>query len=46
MERFNLTKINKMEGRDQHQVKISNLSATLDNLDDDMDITELGKQLG
>jgi hypothetical protein len=39
MERFNLIKINKVDGRGvQHQVKSPNWFATLDNLDDDMDI--------
>jgi hypothetical protein len=38
MERFNLKKLNKAEGKEQYQVKISNRFIALENLDDDMDI--------
>jgi hypothetical protein len=38
MERFNLTKINKVESRGvQNQVKTPNWFATLDSLDDNLD---------
>jgi hypothetical protein len=37
-ERFNLKKANEIEGKEQHQVKISNRSAALENLDNDVDI--------
>jgi imidazoleglycerol phosphate dehydratase HisB len=38
IERFNLKKINMVEGKEQCQVKISNRFAALVNLDDDVDI--------
>jgi hypothetical protein len=37
MERFNLKKLNDVEVIGQHQVKISNWFAALENLDDDDD---------
>jgi hypothetical protein len=38
MERFNLKKLDKVEGREQYRVEISNRFAALENLDDDVDI--------
>jgi hypothetical protein len=35
MEKFNLKKLNYMEVKEQHKVKISNKFAALANLDDD-----------
>jgi hypothetical protein len=40
-----LKNLNEVEGKEQHHVKISNGFAALENLDADVDITELGKQL-
>jgi hypothetical protein len=37
-ERFSLNKLNKVEGTKWYRVKISNRTAALENLDDDMDI--------
>jgi hypothetical protein len=39
MERTNLIKLNKIEGTKRYRFKISNRTAALENLDDDMDIT-------
>jgi hypothetical protein len=33
MERFNVKKLNEVEGKEQYQVKISNRFAALENLD-------------
>jgi hypothetical protein len=33
MERFNLKKLNKVEGKEQYRVKISNRLASLENVD-------------
>jgi hypothetical protein len=38
MERFNLKKLNKLEGKEQYHAKISNRFASLENLDDEADI--------
>jgi hypothetical protein len=38
IERINLNKLNKIEGKEQCQVKISNRFSALENLDDDVDI--------
>jgi hypothetical protein len=38
MERFNLKKLDEVEGKEQHRVEISNRSAALENLDNDVDI--------
>jgi hypothetical protein len=38
MERFNLKKLNKVVGREQYRVEISNRFAALGNLDNDVDI--------
>jgi hypothetical protein len=39
MQRFNLKKLNKVEGKEEYQVKISNSSAALERLDVDVDIS-------
>jgi hypothetical protein len=39
MERFILKKLNKVEGKEQYQVKISSRFTPLENLDEDMDIS-------
>jgi hypothetical protein len=38
MERFNLKKLDEVEGKKQYRVKISNRFAALENLDNDVDI--------
>jgi hypothetical protein len=38
MESFNLKKLNKVESKEQYQVKIPNRVTALENLDDDVDI--------
>jgi hypothetical protein len=38
MERFNLKKLDKVEGKEQYRVEISNRFAALENLDGDVDI--------
>jgi hypothetical protein len=38
MERFNLKKVNKVEGKEQYHVEISNRFTALENLDNDVDI--------
>jgi flagellar biosynthesis/type III secretory pathway chaperone len=38
MEKFNLKKLNKLEGKEQYHAKISNRFASLENLDDEADI--------
>jgi hypothetical protein len=38
MERFNLKKLGKVEGKEQYRVEISNRFAALENLNDDVDI--------
>jgi hypothetical protein len=38
MERFNLKKLNQVEGKELYQVEISNRFATLENLDNDVEI--------
>jgi hypothetical protein len=38
MERFNLKKPNKVEGKEQYRIKILNRFTALENLDDDVDI--------
>jgi hypothetical protein len=38
MERFNLKKLDVVEGKKQYRVEISNRFAALENLDDDVDI--------
>jgi hypothetical protein len=38
MERFNLKKLNKAEGKEQHQVEISNRITALEILDDHVDV--------
>jgi hypothetical protein len=41
MERFNLKKLNDIEGEEQYEVKISNRFRALENLDDDTDINRV-----
>jgi hypothetical protein len=43
MHRFYLKKLNDAEVKEQYQVKISNRSAGLENLDDNVDKQGLGK---
>jgi hypothetical protein len=38
MDRFNLKQLNDVEVREHYQVEISNRSAALENLDDDVDV--------
>jgi hypothetical protein len=38
MERFNLKKLNEVEGKQQYRVEISNRFVTLENLDTEVDI--------
>jgi hypothetical protein len=38
MERFNLKKLNEIEGKEHYRVEISNMSATLENVDTEVDI--------
>jgi hypothetical protein len=38
MERFNLNKLNKVEGKEQYRVEISNRLSALENLDTEVDI--------
>jgi hypothetical protein len=38
MERFNLEKLNKVEGKEQYRVELSNRFAALENLDTEVDI--------
>jgi hypothetical protein len=40
MERFNLKKLNNVEVTEQYQVKISNMSSALENLNDNADINK------
>jgi hypothetical protein len=45
MERFNLKKLNEVEGKEQYRVEISNRFAALENLDDDMVINTTWKTI-
>jgi hypothetical protein len=38
MERFNFNKLKEIEGKEQYRVEISNRFASLENLNDEMDI--------
>jgi hypothetical protein len=40
MERFLLKKLNKVEGKEQYHVEISNRFATLENLDTELDVNK------
>jgi hypothetical protein len=40
MERFNLKKLNKVEGKEQYRVEISNRFAALENLDTEVDVNK------
>jgi hypothetical protein len=46
MERFNLKKLNEVEGKEQYQVKYPNRFEGWENLDDDVDIDRSRKLLG
>jgi hypothetical protein len=41
MERFNLQKLNELEGKEQYRVQISNRIAAFENLDTDVDISRV-----
>jgi hypothetical protein len=45
VERLNLKKLNKVEDKEEYQVKISNRIAASQNLDDDVDINRSWKLL-
>jgi hypothetical protein len=45
MERFNLKKLNKVEGKEQYHVEISNRFAALENLDTEVDIKRVWKTI-
>jgi hypothetical protein len=45
MEKFNIKKLNEVEGRKQYRVEILNRFATLENFDTEVNIIELGKLL-
>jgi hypothetical protein len=40
MERFNLKKLNEVEGKEQYRVEISNRFAALENLDTEVDVNK------
>jgi hypothetical protein len=41
MERFNLKKINEVEGNEQYHIEISNRFAALENLDTEVDVNRV-----
>jgi hypothetical protein len=43
MERFNLKKLNEVEGEEQYQVEVSNSFEALETLDTEVDINNDGK---
>jgi hypothetical protein len=45
MERFNLKKLNKVEGKEQYHVEISNRLAALENLDTEVDVNKAWKTI-
>jgi hypothetical protein len=45
MERFNLKKLNDVEGKEQFRVKVSNRFAALEDLDTEVEIIVPGKRL-
>jgi hypothetical protein len=45
MERFNLKKLDEVEGREQYRLEISNRSSALENLDNDVDINRVWKTI-
>jgi hypothetical protein len=45
MERFNLKKLNEVEGKAQYRVEISNRFAALDNLDTEVDINRTSRNI-
>jgi hypothetical protein len=44
-ERFNLKKLNELEGKEQFRVEISNRFAALEDLDAEVEINSTGKRL-
>jgi hypothetical protein len=47
MEKFNLKKLNEVEGTGQYRVEISNRSSALENIhDDDADINRIWETIG
>jgi hypothetical protein len=45
MQRFNLKKLNEVEGKEQYRVEISNRFAALENLDAEVDINRAWKTI-
>jgi len=45
VERFNLRKLNELEGRKQYQIKASNRLAVLENVNDSEDIYRVGENI-
>jgi hypothetical protein len=45
MERFNLKKLNEVEGKEKYRVEVSNKFAALEDLDAEMELIVPGKQL-
>jgi hypothetical protein len=45
MERFNLNKLDKVDGKEQYQCEISNRFAAFENLDDDVDINRVSETI-
>jgi hypothetical protein len=45
MERFNLKKLNEIQGKEQYRVQISKRLAALENLDDEMDINRVSETI-
>jgi hypothetical protein len=45
MERFNLKKLNEVEGKVQYRAEVSNRFAALEDIDDEVDINSAGKVL-
>jgi 50S ribosomal subunit-associated GTPase HflX len=46
MERFNLKKLNELEGKEQYHVEISNRFTALENLDTEVDINKASEPTG
>jgi hypothetical protein len=46
MERFNLKKLNKVEGKEQYHVEISKRFAALENLDNEVDVNKAWETIG
>jgi hypothetical protein len=45
MERFNLKKLNEVEGKEQYRVEISNRFAALENIDTEVDINRASETI-